>query len=423
MCFGLIAHLAVFPRIIASIFGVNRDRHDACFLIPKEAQILLESFLRDRQGRLRTRRSAVMIRHTRNASYSEWVAVGIEWTDLTGQLQAMDDTLRRRLISDYVRPGDHFLPLGVLSLSVGSVSQLTIDDLRQFSGVGLVKIRNLLRLLRRVVESKAKHAYDVLKVAAPEAGSEVLTGSPTTPTGVAEVEWSQWREELRDLPIIREPIGRYVSRLEELPSGSWLIPISEFSRLSLRELRELPGYGPRRVDAIITAFWTLVRLRSAVAHLPEVSVSMESREIARADAWLVSALSVPGQATYSGLQSEVLESLMHQIRHDLGADHLDGDRSCELSKSRIRQIHRDVATAIHVRWPRGEQLARAFLKGVATTWAVADVKAAAKGLGVFFKDLSSKSRRPDDAFSHASRNLPAQRDWKSVTRGSSDPKN
>ncbi|MBA4015749.1 MAG: hypothetical protein C0483_01030 [Pirellula sp.] len=329
----------------------------------------------------------------------------------------MDDSLRSRVLSDFVRPGDHFLPLGVLSLSVDSLSQMTIDDLRRLPGVGLVKIRNLLGLSRRVIESKAKCEF--ARPSTHETGTETLASSLSAAHEISELEWSQWREELRELPTVREPIGRYVSRLDELPSGSWFMPLAEFCKLSLRELRELPGYGPRRVGAIIVTIRTLLDLRSAVAHLPAVVATWESREIARADAWFVAALNAPSQATYGDLQSEVLEPLTRQIRHDLGAAHVDLALIGKLSPSRVRQIRHDLAKAILVRWPRGEQLAQAFLGGVNSTWTNDDMEAAAQELGRFFMNLRRAPRFVDIA-SHPARFQPARPYWGTGTADSYD---
>ncbi|MBA4019032.1 MAG: hypothetical protein C0483_17835 [Pirellula sp.] len=317
--------------------------------------------------------SNTMIRTSRNTTYSEWVATELEWRRIAIQLQELDATMQQRSLSDYVRRGDSFLPLGVLEMSVASASRLTLDELRRFPGVGLVKIRNLCGLLRRIVQVDARFEHEPYALA--------TAGDSDT---VSEVTWSQWCNELRGSSELRDPVGRYVEKLDELPRGSWVIPVGDFAALSLHELLRLPGYGAQRAGAVIATIRMLANLRSALNRQTGATVMCTRVEIARADAWFVAALCAPESMNFADLRREVLEPLGRQIRADLGEAYADRDCDGTLSASRVRQVRQEVFAAIQVRWPRGERLVEAFLSTINASWKPDEQASAVRELTRFF---------------------------------------
>ena len=130
-----------------------------------------------------------MIRVTQNCTSPEWLAIYIRWDAVTKQLQTLDATLLRRRLSDFVLPRDHFLPLHILAHSIETVSRLSFEELRQFPGVGQVKIRNLLGVMERILQSPRTISDGI-----DEAGDCALLADDE----VTEAVWSRWRADLRD---------------------------------------------------------------------------------------------------------------------------------------------------------------------------------------------------------------------------------
>ena len=327
-----------------------------------------------------------MLRGTRNCASPEWLAIYIRWDAVTKQLQTLDATLLRRRLSDFVLPRDHFLPLQILAHSIEAVSRLSFEDLRRFPGVGQVKIRNLLGVIDRILRSPREISDGI-----SEAGDRALRADDE----VTEAVWSRWRADLRDCASLREPIGRHLDRLSELPRGSWFVPAEEFVALSLKELHDLRGFGAKRVGAIVATVRQLRSRQVFAESYPGIVATYQCDDIARAEAWLVTSLCMPEFATLSELQSEVVAALRNRVQYDLGLAHAElkpASDGKERSRSRLHQMRRDVADTMRVRWPRGELLVAAFLRHIATVWDACHVAAAAQSLAPYFPSLRADHR-------------------------------
>jgi len=273
---------------------------------------------------------------------------------------------------------------------------MSFDELRASPGVGLVKIRNLAALLRRIAASKAGGE---LAVDSSNDEPTILSSTPfasgfsssvvvpaTTADDVTEVEWRKWCSRISLHGLEGEPIGRLVDRLDDLPRGIWHTPLGRYCELTLEQFRGLKTYGDRRTRVIIATFGDLNQLLAASEASPGLTTTLGPELITAADGWVVDVILGRSRFETNCYLSRVVAPLLVQVRHDVGditygvllerfsqripalagmcaPVRRPGDVpwSERYSTSRLHQYRQDAAAIVAVRWPRGVDLCRALL--------------------------------------------------------------
>ena len=304
------------------------------------------------------------------------IGLATGFVDVFARLRTLDEELRRSPLAHHVRAYDRCVPQQLLDRSLAEIGALDLAALRRLPAVGVVKLRNLLAVLRRIVdEPRLDNAFH---------GSET-SDAPAAVGDTSEREWRRWCERIAAHSLDGVCLGWVVERLGDLPRTLWHEPLRSFHTLSLVQLRHRPLFGAKRVTTIVE---TMRRLAERVGdrELRRFATPQIGPErIAAVDAWVVDCLTGHFLPTPEPFVARMVVPLLEQLEFDLGTAARDvvsarverhvtlktppatslvemrwSDR---LSPSRRLQIHRDAAAALAVRWPRGVDAAAALIGG------------------------------------------------------------
>jgi hypothetical protein len=171
----------------------------------------------------------------------------------------------------------------------------------------------------------------------------------------------------------QEPLGRFASSLQKLPSVIWANPLSVYLDLSLAELRSMKAYGDKRVNAIIDIFGALHRTLTAIDCNPHLAAQLTCRTTFEIDRWLKQFLVGDRAPSYQELRVGLVEPVLKQLRLDAGDPVADlaesrlelfeswkgvGDiaRRMKLTRARIHQLFDHINAIMQLRWPSGPSL-------------------------------------------------------------------
>ena len=318
--------------------------------------------------------------------YSNWVELKSEFDTLRAQLQELSPDRRETLLAHYVRPTDRCIPTQLLDRSLDATAGLDFDDLQRLPAVGFVKLRNLNALLLRIVQEGT--AFTGSSAAADALASETLeVAEPVVDAAsvVNEVQWKLWCDRVTAHSLDSVVLGRVVERLSDLPRGMWHERLGGYLGLSLEAIRRLPTHGHKRVAVIVDTVSRLSRLCLAAEACPGGGLVIGPERIAAVDAWVVDALLGRTELSAQAFTASVAVPLLDQLAADVGptvygwaaerlSRHLELPEalrpasgstpwSQRLSSSRLQQLHQEATAVLRVRWPRGEDAARALIEG------------------------------------------------------------
>jgi len=373
-----------------------------------------------------------MIRSIQFSPTTEWLSAQEEFEAACRDVRDFPAVVRGERLLHFVRPADRFLPVSLLRHSIDEIVSMSFDVLRASPGVGLVKIRNLAGLLRRIAADFAAASERLAAPASSQIGpqdspvgdSSFVAASPVAPAvelavdsaddPVTEVEWRQWCSRIALHGLESEFVGRLVDRLGDLPRSIWHTPLGRYCELSLEQLHELKAYGRRRVRAVTAAFRRLNQLLLASEACPGLTTTLGPELVAAADAWAVDVILERARFETHCYLARVIAPVLVQIRHDAGdvtygillerfAARLPAltvlcapvRRPGEIpfserySTSRLHQYRQDGAAIVAVRWPRGADLCRALLGKSADEPGVDDRRHVAEVTATLFPSLRS----------------------------------
>jgi hypothetical protein len=280
-------------------------------------------------------------------------------------------------LSYWVLPADKRLPIAFLDQTLGSLLDLSLEELLATPGVGKKKIISFFDLLRRAIKTangkagNQSHAFG-LQDKHPALGALREPGV-FDPTIVSEEIWKSWRETVSRAGLEGHKLGRVAPSLRPLPTVVWHTPLSEYTGRTLEEIRRLKTHGEKRVRAILEVFFTVHEALSTSVLQENLDLELLPRFIPPLTRWLCEAAWAQAPLTDEAIRKRVIEPMVRQIELDLGEQigtlaaqrlRLHGEapsvtqqaEGLGLTRARVYQLLDECARAMDVRWPEGRWL-------------------------------------------------------------------
>lgn len=272
----------------------------------------------------------------------------------------------------WAMPTDRRLPLALLGRSLGELLDTPFEDISATPGVGEKKIRSLLQLLSRAAEGEPSpsSAEGSAQLDGGHRSAENAASNGFDPCQVSEVVWAQWRQTVVTRGLEHEPLGRFAPTLKHMTRVIWTRPLSDYTRLTLTEIRSLKTHGQKRVCAVLEVFYSIHQLLAAVGSQDQLVVRIVPRLIDAVETWVGRALQTPGVPGKVEIFERFTKPLLGQIRVDasrqivrLAEERLGINgpmasvrlcaRSAGLTRARVYQLLNEINDIVTVRWPLG----------------------------------------------------------------------
>lgn len=276
-------------------------------------------------------------------------------------------------LAHWVIGSDRRLPLAFLDRSLRELLNTPFDDLFATAGIGHKKIRTFLMLLHRAAKP---HPPGALRTSESEI-IETQTMIPANVKGVPAAEvvsealWVRWRDSVRRHGFEREPLGRFVSTLIDLPRVVWHKPLGDYTELRLAQVRSLKTHGEKRVRAVLDVFGGLHQMLLHLDPTSRLAVRIVPRWLIPIEDVLMRWLNQVGSPSKQEINKRLIIPLLEQVRVDAGptvarlvesrlksqarAVRQAADRM-GLTRARIYQLLSEASEVITVRWPAGAAL-------------------------------------------------------------------
>lgn len=275
-------------------------------------------------------------------------------------------------LAHWVIASDRRLPLAFLDRSLRELLDTPFDDLFSTAGIGHKKIRTFLMLLHRAAKPHPPGAIKSLEseIVDPQPAARTPEGLPS-PEIVSEALWVRWRANVRRHGFDREPLGRYVGTLLDLPRVIWHRPLGDYSDLTLAQVRSLKTHGEKRVRAILEVFGSLHRILIDLDPASRLGVRIVPRWLMPIEDTLLEWLNQARTPSKEEINKSLVVPLIDQVRADAGptvarlvesrlklqvvAVRKAADRM-GLTPARIYQLLSEASDVVTVRWPAGAAL-------------------------------------------------------------------
>jgi hypothetical protein len=271
-------------------------------------------------------------------------------------------------------PGDRRLPLAFLGRSLKDLMNVSFDDLAATPGIGQKKIGSLIRLLARAAKKPAPPGLlpdtDIDGEVRPIGGRKVAGSTAFNPEIVSESQWEQWRETVRRHGLSCEKIGRLAPTLQELPTGVWDLPLSEYLDYSVAEMRQLKTHGQKRVRGILEVFSSIHDILGNSKPASHLTLQLVPKFVVPLESWISQALYQPAQVSEASVRDSLAIPLLAQLKTDCGPIlaklvesrlGLSGNpqsvkiqsKKMGLTRARVYQLLEDCQSAMRLRWKNG----------------------------------------------------------------------
>lgn len=315
-------------------------------------------------------------------------------------------------LAHWVIGNDRRLPLAFLDRSLRELLNTSFDDLFSTAGIGHKKIRTFLMLLQRAARPHPPGAIRALEseIDPPPPAATGPNGLPS-PQIVSDALWARWRESVRRHGLEREPLGRYVGTLLDMPRVIWHKPLGDYTPLTLGEVRSLRTHGAKRVRAVLEVFGGLHQILLHLDPASRLAVRIVPRWLMPIEDWLVARLNRAGTPSQDEIHKSLIAPLLEQVRVDAGptiarlvesrlksrasAVRRAADRM-KLTRARVYQLLTEASDVITVRWPAGAALVGQLRDKLQKEGADADLLAwLDEAIELFF--LRCQARATDEA--------------------------
>jgi hypothetical protein len=278
---------------------------------------------------------------------------------------------RERPLAFWSLPSDRRLPLAFMGRTIREILDTPFEDLASTPSIGEKKIRSLLRLLGRAVNTKAHDLpqNDVIAVETPGEASETPS-RPFDYASVSEIEWKKWQKMILDKGLGNEMIGRLSPSLEGMTRSIWNKPLKEYARISLEDLRSMKTHGEKRIQSILSVFHGVYRVVSQLDSPGHLSLRLMPKWIDRAETWVQIQLQQWGIPRQEIILDGFIMPLVEQVRIDaspqvvqlaenrLGLHHSitsvrQAAKNMGLARARVYQLLNEINDIMMVRWPTG----------------------------------------------------------------------
>lgn len=286
-----------------------------------------------------------------------------------------DDGRLDKPLSYWVLPTDRRLPIAFLDSQVRGLLDCNLEQLMATPGVGQKKVLGFFDLLRRAAKATSPDAPFGLVEAEKENRSKSVATKEAgfDPSVVSEALWGTWCETVRRFDLGDEKLGRLALSLQSLPTVIWHTQLSEYTDLSLAEIRALKTHGEKRVLAILEVFCTVHEVLATSTLQENIDVAIVPRFIPPLSRWILNTIDQPELPPADEIRARIIEPLVKQIRVDLGdqvarlaASRLSLDSTSPsvkkqademgVTRARVYQLLEDCGKVMEVRWPEGRWL-------------------------------------------------------------------
>jgi hypothetical protein len=279
-------------------------------------------------------------------------------------------------LAHWVVGSDRCLPLAFLDRTIGELVKTPFADLLATPGIGVRKVQTLIMLLNRASQRLPPGALsppDDAPLKDPAARRDGREATDSVETGiVSEALWIQWRATVTRHHLEQETLGRLAQTLRDLSRVIWRWPLSNYTKLSLAEIRDLKTHGEKRVNAVLEVFGSLHAILAHAGNRPHLAVQIVPRSIVEVEAWVMHALASQEPAvTLAEVRQKFVTPLLSQVRVDaasrvarladrrmssISATVRQAAHRLGLTRARVYQLLDEVAEIVAVRWPMGRLL-------------------------------------------------------------------
>jgi hypothetical protein len=314
-----------------------------------------------------------MYRTNTNAAVDYNLAAGLN--EVRRKLLSQSDCADRLELplAYWVVSGDRRLPMALLDRAIGDLVKTPLADLLATPGIGIRKIQTLIMLLNRASQPLPPGGLaPPLGVAPrdPTAGNDD-PDAEVNASIVSEALWVQWKATVTGHHLEQETLGRLAQTLRDLPRVIWRWPLSNYTNLSLAEIRSLKTHGVKRVNAVLEVFGNLHAILAHSSSRPHLAVQIVPRSIVALEAWVMDSLVSEEPITLPEIREQFVTPLLSQVRVDATsrvarlADRRMSSTSATvrqaaqrlgLTRARVYQLLDEVAEIVAVRWPMGRLL-------------------------------------------------------------------
>ncbi len=273
-------------------------------------------------------------------------------------------------------PTDRRLPLAFLGRSLKDLLETPFAELSKTPGIGHKKMCSFVKLLARAADTNPAD-LPIETVQTPQDGSPACaegngSGSDDLfdPANVSEVLWNKWRASILKHGLGNETLGRFAPTLKDVTRVVWKKPLSEYTELTLGEVRSMKTHGEKRVRAILDVFHAVHTLVAEMGTQPHLIVRIVPRSIDLAESWIGKALQTPGVPSEQEIFENLVSPLLEQVRNDatqqiasLAENRLgiagpitsvrQAARTMGLTRARVYQLLNEINDIMTVRWPDG----------------------------------------------------------------------
>ncbi len=213
-------------------------------------------------------------------------------------------------------PKDRRLPKALLGYPLRRIVQTPFAKLRTTPGIGIKKLVTLVELVERVLAG-GNHRPPPASVPGEPQPAIAANGPEFDPGAVSESQWAQWCDAVKQHGLSSEPLGRFARTLQDLPGVLWHTPLSEYTDLTLEELRGRKTHGEKRVRAVIEVF-ALVQSLLGQQPSTHLSVRIVPGFAASVETWLSETAGREPFPSAEEVRRAFIAPLLEQLRHDAG---------------------------------------------------------------------------------------------------------
>jgi len=301
-------------------------------------------------------------------------------------LEHYADHLERPL-AYWALPSDRRLPRALLGRTLGDLLATPFAELAATPGVGQKKIDSFVCLLTRVVDTDPGELAPLARGVDPALAAE---GTPQAdqknaapngfdPASVSELVWAQWRGTIARCGLEDVPLGRVAPSLQGMTRASWTVPLGEYARRTLAEIRQMKTHGRKRIRAVLEVFYRLHRLLGGAGVPADLALRIQPARMAAIESWIGEVLTAASSPAEEEILARLIHPMLEQLRLDASAQIVsiaefrlglagpvasvrEAARSLGLTRARVYQLLDEMQDVFAVRWPAG----RAMTRGLAS---------------------------------------------------------
>ena len=303
-------------------------------------------------------------------SPAETVRLLLAFNGVRDSLAAKRDHPRlSRPVADWILSSDRGIPYALLERTLAEIIATPFEKLIAVPSIGPRKLSALIEVLQRAASEPP-----IAPPQSPESASAARSMSIPT-----EVTWERWRATIQCHNIEFLKLGRVALTLQDLPRTLWNVPLSQYLGCTVREVRDLPLHGNKRVRGVFAVFDALQQALTGAKPLEHLSLRFTPSRMAAVEAWISGALS-PGEAPLRDeIEQQLVQRLCEQLELDAGEQAKClfqswlgtpsgqiGRLAQKLRATRARVYQRldDVSSVFAVRWPEGKCYLSQLLNGL-----------------------------------------------------------